>query len=79
MSIQFNITNIWKHIKSGKNPPKHPDIDAHVSFREMNRFHSDMNFRQYYKTEVPERYELLNDITRIKSGMIINNHFRPMK
>lgn len=79
MRVLFNITYIWKYIKSGKNSPKHPDIDAQVSFGEMKRFHSNISFRQYYKTEVPERYELLNDITQIKSEMVFNNHFQPMK
>lgn len=79
MSTLFNITNIWKHIRSGRNPRKLPGIDSRVSFAEINQFNSDLNFRQYCKTEAPERYEVLNDLARIKFEMIHNNHFNSMK
>lgn len=71
-----SITRIWRHIKRSKNPPEFPDIDSRVSSAEMHRFDSDMNFRQYYKTERPERYELLNELSLVKSEMDFQKLFR---
>lgn len=79
MSTLFNITNIWKHIRGSRNPLKLHDMNSRVSFAEINQFNSDLNFRQYCKTETPERYAVLNDLARIQFEMIHNNHFRPMK
>lgn len=75
----FKITSIWKHLRRGEEQPKSFTIGSCVSFAEINRFRSDMNFRQYYQTERPERFGLLNDITRIKSEIFCYSQYRVIK
>lgn len=75
----FKITSIWKHLRRGKEQPKSFTIGSCVSFAEINGFRSDMNLRQYYQTEDPERFGLLNDVTRIKSEIFLYSQLRVIK
>jgi len=67
MTSILSAPKIWKQVKRSKHQPESPDKGAFVSYAEANRFDSDINLRQYFKTEAPERYAALNDVSRTRA------------
>lgn len=61
-----NKSDILKHIKIKLLHGTEDASKIMVSLSEIDRFHSDIAFRQFYQTEYPERHATMKEIDRVR-------------